>query len=239
MKTSMAATILATGCLLGFAPAHGATPAAGEGGAAPATSTSKLIVGIALPRAQLGQGNSGSTDVAEPVRQALISYLRGPMIEVIPLEARIPIQIAAEAREKSCAFVLYSDIAQKAKGSGSKFLKSMAPLAGALPMVGGMGGSMGTAMAASAVAQGAMQASAMSAQEEAMDNAMAAITGAQQSNVKAGDSLTFDYRLVRTGEAEPVKAAQLQGKAKANGEDVLSPLIEQVAIVVVETVAGG
>jgi hypothetical protein len=46
----------------------------------------KLIVGVALPRAQLGQGNGSSADVGEPVRQALIAYLKGPMIVVIPLE---------------------------------------------------------------------------------------------------------------------------------------------------------
>ncbi len=38
----------------------------------------KLTVGVALPRAQLGQGNGASADVAEPVRQALMSYLKGP-----------------------------------------------------------------------------------------------------------------------------------------------------------------
>jgi hypothetical protein len=72
----------------------------------------KLTVGVALPRAQLGQGNGASADVAEPVRQALMSYLKGPKIEVIALEARIPQQIAAEAGEKGCAFVLYTDVAQ-------------------------------------------------------------------------------------------------------------------------------
>ena len=45
----------------------------------------RLTVGVALPRAQLGQGNGASADVAEPVRQALMSYLKGPKIEVIAL----------------------------------------------------------------------------------------------------------------------------------------------------------
>jgi hypothetical protein len=31
----------------------------------------------------LGQGNGAGADVAEPVRQALMSYLKGPKIEVI------------------------------------------------------------------------------------------------------------------------------------------------------------
>jgi hypothetical protein len=201
-----------------------------------AFAADKLIVGVALPRAQLGQGNGGSADVAEPVRQALISYLKGPVIEVISLEARIPLQINAEAREKGCAFVLYTDVTQKAKGGGLGMLKKLAPVAAALPMMGA-GGSMGTQMAASAAAQGVMQAQMQAAQEDAMANAMAAISGAQKSNVKAGDSLTVDFRLVKPGEQEPVKADKFVGKAKNHGDDVLSPLIESVATAVVETVA--
>ncbi len=80
------------------------------------SAADKLTVGVALPRAQLGQPNGTSADVADPVRQALMSYLKGPVIEVIALEARIPVQIAAEAKEKGCAFVLYTDVAQTAKG---------------------------------------------------------------------------------------------------------------------------
>jgi len=71
-----------------------------------------------------------------------------------------------------------------------------------------------------------------------MANAMAAINGAQKSNVKAGDTLTLQYKLVRVGEEQPFKEATIVGKAKATGEDVLSPLIEAVAVAVVGGVAG-
>jgi hypothetical protein len=87
-------------------------------------------------------------------------------------------------------------------------------------------GNVGTQMAASAVAQTAMQAQMADAQEDAMANAMSAINGAQKSNVKAGDSLTLEYKLMRPGKDEPAKTETIQGKAKANGEDVLSPMIE-------------
>ena len=203
-----------------------------------AVAEGKLIVGVALPRAQLGQGNGASADVAEPVRQALMSYLKGPMIEVIALEARIPQQIAAEADVKSCAFVLYTDVAQVPKGGGMKMFKKLAPIAGVLPLLGGGGmGNIGAQMAASAVAQTAMQAQMADAQEDAMANAMAAINGAQKSNVKAGDSLTLQYKLVRQGQEQPAKADTISGKAKSNGEDVLSPMIEAVAVAVVGSVS--
>jgi DNA-binding NtrC family response regulator len=201
-----------------------------------ALGADKLLVGVALPRAQLGQGNGASADVAEPVRQALLAYLKGPMIEVVALEARIPMQINAEAQEKGCAFVLFTDVTQARKGSGLGLLKKLAPVAAAVPMMG-MGGNMGAQMAASAAAQGVMQAQMQSAQEDAMANAMAAISGAQKNVVKAGDSLTLEFKLQRPGEEAPMKSDKFVGKAKANGDDVLSPLIESVATVVVETVA--
>jgi hypothetical protein len=87
-------------------------------------------------------------------------------------------------------------------------------------------------------AQTMMSASMQSAQEDAMANAMAAINGAQKNNVKAGDTLTFEYKLVKPDEETPAKADKLAAKAKENGQDVLSPLIESVATAVVGTVAG-
>jgi hypothetical protein len=198
----------------------------------------KLKVGVALPRAQLGQGNGEAADVAEPVRQALLAYLKGPAIEVVALEARIPLQINAEAKEKACDFVLYTDVTQTKKGSGFGMLKKLAPMAAAVPMLGGGMGNMGGQMAASMAAQTMMSASMQSAQEDAMANAMAAINGAQKNNVKAGDTLTFEYKLVKPDEETPAKADKLAAKAKENGQDVLSPLIESVATAVVGTVAG-
>jgi hypothetical protein len=228
-------TLLASICMLCVASFASAMSVA----AAPVPE--KIIVGVALPRAQLGQGNDGSADVAEPLRQALMAYLKGPALEVVPLEARIPQQIDAEARQRGCAFVLYTDVTQTAKKGGFGLLKKLAPVANALPMLGGGGGlgNVGTQVALQAATQAAMQSQMQEAQENAMANAMAAINGAQKSNVKAGDSLTLAYKLVKLGVETPFKADTILGKAKANGEDVLSPLIENVAIAVVGAATGG
>jgi len=129
-------------------------------------------------------------------------------------------------------------VAQVPKGGGMKMFKKLAPIAGVLPLLGGGGmGNVGAQMAASAVAQTAMQAQMADAQEDAMANAMAAINGAQKSNVKAGDSLTLQYKLVKHGQEQPAKSDTISGKAKSNGEDVLSPMIEAVAVAVVGSVS--
>ena len=95
------------------------------------------VVCIALPKAQLGQGNNSAVDVSEPVRTTLGQYMAGPSVQLVRLDARIPVQIEAEAAEKSCGYILQTTVVQKKK-AGSMF-KKLAPLAGALPMLAGDG----------------------------------------------------------------------------------------------------
>ena len=101
--------------------------------------------------------------------------------------------------------------------------RKLAPLASALPMLGGASGmgSMGGMVAAQAVTSAAAQG--------AQQDYMAAMSGAQQSNVKAGDTLTVEYLLSKMGSAGETKKDSLQAKATQDGEDVVGPLLEQVA----------
>jgi hypothetical protein len=105
----------------------------------------------------------------------------------------------------------------------------MAPLAGALPMVGGMGGSVDGAIAATAVSSAVTTAGAQAAQ----DDYFAAMTGAQQSNVKKGDTILAEFVLTAPGNPTPLKQDSLERKAKQNGEDLIGPLLEQIATEVV------
>ena len=177
---------------------------------------------IALPKAQLGQGNNAAVDVSEPVRTTLGQYMAGPGIALVRLDARIPVQIDAEAAEKNCSYILQSSVVQKKKPAS--LFKKFAPLASALPMLGGMNGNMGS-MVASQVASTAITAGAQ-------QDYAAAMSGAQQSNVKAGDTVTVEYTLARIGAAEATKPVTLQTKAKQDGEDVIGPMLEQVATAV-------
>jgi hypothetical protein len=187
-----------------------------------ASATVAPTVCIAPPRAQLGQGNNAAVDVSEPVRNTLGQYMAGPSIQLVRLDARIQIQIVAEAVEKNCSYILQTSVVQKKKATS--MFKKLAPLAGALPMLGGMGGNMGgmvaTQVASSAITAGAQQDYA------------AAMSGAQQSNVKAGDTVTVEYTFAKIGAAEAPKPVALQAKAKQDGEDVIGPMLEQVATAV-------
>lgn len=187
------------------------------------------VVCIALPKAQLGQGNNSPVDVSEPVRTTLGQYMAGPSVQLVRLDARIPLQIAAEATEKGCTYVLETSLAQKKKSTTGGMFRKLAPLASALPMLGaasGMGGmgNMGGMVAAQAVSSAAAQG--------AQQDYMQAMSGAQQSNVKAGDTLTVEYVLSKTGGTRETKKDSLQAKATQDGEDVVGPLLEQVATAV-------
>jgi hypothetical protein len=200
--------------------------------AAPPAPPPKSKICLVLPKAQLGQGTSGA-DVAEPVRATLTAYLGGPATELIPLTARIPIQIDAEAQVMACDYVLYSSVTQKKGGGFSKMLGAAAPIATMAGGMAGMGGNYGTMMGAQAVASAASTAASQSAQQEAME----ALGGAARSNIKKGDQITLEYKLVKPGVAEPITAQAAVAKAKESGEDLVSPLIEQAATQVLTAIS--
>ena len=209
-----------------------ATSVAGKKTPAPPPPPPKTKICLVLPKAQLGQGTSGA-DVAEPVRATLTAYMGGPATELIPLTARIPIQIEAEAQELGCEYVLYSSVVQKKGGGFGKMFAAAAPLATMAGGMGAMGGNYGAMMAGQAVAQAASSAAAQSAQQEAMEQ----LGGAAKSNIKKGDQVTLEYKLMRPGEPVAVVAQSVAAKAKETGEDLVSPLIEQAATAVLTAIS--
>jgi hypothetical protein len=56
------------------------------------------------------------------------------------------------------------------------------------------------------------------------------------TQIKQKDDVNVQYQLVATGQSQPVVQNALQGKAKSDGEDVLTPLLQQTANTVVTQV---
>jgi hypothetical protein len=77
-----------------------------------------------------------------------------------------------------------------------------------------------TGMIASQAASAAMQ----TAQQQAVSQ-LASFNG----QIKQKDDVTVEYRLFPTGQDKPRLENSLKGKAKSDGEDVLTPLIQQAA----------
>jgi len=181
----------------------------------------KVRIGVAPPDAQVGQGNNAGADYSTPIRNAEIALMSGPAIEIAGLDSHIPMQLQAEAQQKQCDFILFSSVAVKHSSGGGfgKFAK-FGGMAASLTPMGAMAHGMGGAIAA----QGAAMAASQMAQQQAM-NQLAGFNG----QIKSKDDVTVQYQLVVTGQSAPVAQNSLKGKAKSDGEDVLTPLLQQTA----------
>ncbi len=171
--------------------------------AAPAADT---CIAIALPSVQGAEGNA--TDMATAVRELFTSYLQGPTIKVVALDARLTLQATEEARQKSCGHMLVASVVRKRGGGGlGRALTRAGSTAAWYTPVGSVGGS---------VARGAVIAGAQAASEIA-------------SNTRAKDELRLQYRLVATDGRVVVKQKEEKVKASADGEDLLTPLVQTVS----------
>jgi hypothetical protein len=100
-----------------------------------------------------------------------------------------------------------------------KFMKMGSTAASMTPV-----GMMAHGMGAAAAAQAAGMAASQMAQQQAV-NQLAQFNG----QIKSKDDVSVQYQLVATGQTMPVVQNALQGKAKSDGEDVLTPLLTQAA----------
>ncbi|HMK21561.1 MAG TPA: hypothetical protein VK466_04460, partial [Terriglobales bacterium] len=192
----------------------------------------KIRIGIAPPDAQLGQGNNAGADYSTPIRNAVVLLMNGPAVEIAALDSHIPMQLQAEAQQKECDYILFSSVAVKHQQGGfGKFAKFGGMAASMTPM-GAMAHGVGGAMAAQAAASAASQM----AQQQAMNQAMSQLSGFN-GQIKSKDDVTVQYSLTQTGQQAPILQNALQGKAKSDGEDVLTPLLQQTANTVLTQVS--
>jgi hypothetical protein len=178
----------------------------------------KIRIGVAPVQAQVGQGNNSQSDYGAPIRNSIVLIMNGPAVEIVPLDARMAFQVQAEAKEKECDYILSSSVTvkhQAASGGFGKLMKMAGPAASYVPMmnVGTMLATQAAGMAATAVAQ------------QQATNQLSAFNG----QIKSKDDVSMDYQLLPTGGDKAKLQTSLNGKAKSDGEDVLTPLIEQAA----------
>jgi hypothetical protein len=197
----------------------------------------KIRIGIAPAQAQMGQGNNSPQDYGTPVRNAIILMMSGPAVEITAIDARIPIQMQAEAQQKQCDYLLVSNVTVKRNAStGFGKLMKAGSMASNFTPIGMMAHTMGSvngAMAAAQTANAVMQQTAViSAQQQAMSQ-LSGFNG----QIKSKDEVTVQYQLFPTGQPQPKLDTTLKGKSKTDGEDVLTPLIQQAATTILTEVS--
>ncbi|HMG87823.1 MAG TPA: hypothetical protein VK574_18960 [Terracidiphilus sp.] len=185
----------------------------------------KIRIGIAPAQAQMGQGNNAQADYSTPVRNAIVFMMNGPAVEITALDAQLPIQLQAEAQQKQCDYILVSAVTVKRASSGglSKFMKAGSMAANFTPL-GMMAHSMGAVNGMIATQTVMQTTAAMTTQQQAMGQ-LSGFNG----QIKSKDEVTVDYQLLPTGGTQPKLQNELKGKSKSDGEDVLTPLIQQAA----------
>lgn len=165
---------------------------------------------IGLANVKVGAVGDGitSADLAAAVQNTLGEYLKGTKIELVPLAAKLSSAIENEAKQKECDYVLYANVSHK-KGGG-----------------GGFGGMFGGAIA-QGIGAGLGGAVGGIAGQVASQTVMSA--GAASANIKPKDEITLDVKMNQPGNATAALTKQAKAKAKSGGEDIISPVVEQIA----------
>ena len=180
----------------------------------------KIRIGVAPPDAQVGQGNNAGADYSTPIRNAEVALMSGPAVEIAALDSHIAMQLQAEAQQKQCDYILFSSVNVKHSSGGFGRFAKFGGMAASMTPMAGMGGGMRGAVAAQAAGMAASQM----AQQQAM-NQLAGFNG----QIKSKDDVTVQYQLVAAGQSSAVVQKSLKAKAKSDGEDVLTPLLQQTA----------
>jgi hypothetical protein len=171
---------------------------------------------VAVKTGSVGEGLNAS-DLAAAVQNTLGEYLKSPAVETVRLEAKLPSQIEEEARQKECDFVVYAGVSHKKGGGGGfggMFGKVMAPAVGQVGI--GHTGSTAGNVAGQVATQAIVSAGSMSA------------------NVKQKDELTLDVKVQAPGNSAPAAARQFKSKARSSGEDIITPVVEQAARMILD-----
>ena len=179
------------------------------------------VVRIGLAAVKTGAvGESISAqDLAAAVQNTLASYLKVPNVEIVALEARLSSGITSEAKQKECDYIIYTNVSHK-KGGG-----------------GGFGGMFGQALG-SAIGHTGIGHTGSVAGNLAGQVATQAIVSATtvSSNVKSKDEITLDLKLNRADGSSAI-AKVFKAKAKSNGDDIISQIVEQAAEEIVRVVS--
>jgi hypothetical protein len=182
-----------------------------SGGKAPSA-----CVALLLPSVEGVDGDA--TAVALSVRSIFQSYLTGPSLQSIPLDARLVSQATEEARQKDCTTMLSVTVRRKANSGGGNKLGAIASAAGTtaayIPLP-----SYGAAIAVGAARGGA--------------EAVASV--AHTTHVK--DEMTMTYKVTSADGTTLVPEKSQSAKAKSEGEDLLTPLIARASEVVAAAAA--
>ena len=172
-----------------------------------------VLICIAPVTAQMAGGQNAGAVTA--VREAFGSYLTGPTLGVVTLTAKLPSQAREEAKRSGCQAILFATVKHERSNPGS--------------LLGKVAGRVETqawqvaAKTRSAAARELVQAAAKTARDVA-------------GSIKSKDELSLGYRL-ESPDGAILASGNDKRKAGADGEDLMTPLVEKAAEAIAAAVA--
>ena len=191
--------------------ASGSTTAAG---AEAPPQGGQTCIAIVLPSVHGIEGNA--TDVSTSVRDLFASYLTGPSLQVVRLQARLASQAMEEAAHQNCGHVLTVTLSRK-HGGGGGIGRVVGQVAGTASGYIPGGGTVGSAVVRGVAAGTAQAVSALAA------------------STRAKDEMQMEYRVSSPAGTIELGPTREKRKAKVDGEDLLTPLAEKAAETIVGT----
>jgi hypothetical protein len=169
------------------------------------------VIRLGVTAVKMGNVTEGmnAAELAAAVRNTLLENLKSGNVEVVPIDATAGAAVQAEAQQKECDYVVYTNVSLKKGG-------------------GGFGSMLGST--AAKIGAGIVYPSSTAA-------VVATNTATVAQNIKAKDELSMDIRLEKPGSTTPSFAQQYKGKAKSAGEDIIAPLVQQASTAIAATVA--
>jgi hypothetical protein len=171
------------------------------------------VTRICLAPSSVEAGSSNANAAMDATRENFLSYLTGPTLKAEALKSRLESQVKEEAKQAGCPFLLITTVKLVSKKGGSNLLGQVA---------------------AGAVRQGAWEAGVASGNTAGRIAGSAVSAAANQAayNYAVGihnkDELTLTYRL-EGADGSVLLDKKESRKAKADGEDVLTPLIQNAS----------
>jgi hypothetical protein len=188
--------------LLTFWPLVAGSPQAGG-------DTTRICLGPASVESAVGN----SADAMNAVRETFTSFLTGPSLAVRPLNARLQSQVREEAKAAGCSYLLLPTVKHEHKSGGGGLLGRMA--GGAVEQ-----GAWRAGAAAGGTVGGVAAGAAAGAAGAAANN--------YASSVRTKDELALSYRL-ESADGKVLLDKSEKRKAKSDGEDLLTPLVQHAA----------
>jgi hypothetical protein len=171
------------------------------------------VTRICLAPATVEASSGNATAALDASRESFTAFLTGPSLKAEALKARLESQAREEAKQAGCPWTLFTSIKVVSKKSSSNLLGHVA--AGAV-REGAYAAGAATGTAAGRIAGSAVSGAANQA---AYNYAV---------TIRNKDELTLGYRL-EAADGTVLLDKREKRNAKADGEDLLTPLVQAAA----------